>query len=116
MSTKAWISQRLIDIERALLTYTVTGTRGLERATDELVGGMHRRPGMLARVGASKTAQGIGLLLLLIQTTLQGVSTYEQISAPPPVGLVVIVEQLAPGTNVASLPEAPQVTPGTPDD
>jgi hypothetical protein len=114
-ATHAWITQRLVDIERALMTYTVTGTRGLERATDELLGGMHRRPGMLARLGASKTAQGIGLLLLLIQTTLQGVSAYDQISAQPSVGLVVVVEQLAPGANITALPVAPQTTPGNAD-
>jgi len=114
-ATKAWITQRLVDIERALTTYKVTGTRGLERATDELLGGMHRRPGMLARLGASKTALGIGLLLSLIQTTLQGVSTYEQISAPPPAGLVVVVEQLAPGANIPSLPVAPSITAGNAD-
>ena len=115
-ATKAWITQRLVDIERSLLTYKVTGTRGLERATDELLGGMHRRPGMLTRLGASKTAVGIGLLLSLIQTTLQGVSTLEQLSAPPPAGLVVVVEQLAPGANVPSLPVAPRVTPDDGDD
>ena len=111
-ATKAWITHRLVDIERALLAYKVTGTRGLERATDELLGGMHRRPGMLARLGVSHTAQGLGLLLLLIQTTLQGVSTYDQISAPPPDGFVVVVEQLAPGANVSSLPMAQQIAPG----
>lgn len=105
-ATKSWISQRLVGIERALMTYKITGTRGLERAADELLGGIHRRPGMLARVGASKTAQGIAMLLMLIQTTLQGVSTYEQIAAPPPAGLVIVVEQLAPGTNVTTSPAA----------
>jgi hypothetical protein len=114
-ATKAWITQRLVDIERALTTYKVTGTRGLERATDELLGGMHRRPGMLPRLGASKTALGIGLLLSLIQTTLQGVSTYEQISAPPPAGLVVVVEQLATRANIPSLPVAPSITAGNAD-
>ena len=108
--TKAWITQRLVDIERALLTYKVAGTRGLERATDELLGGMHRRPGVLEQLGASKTGQGIGLLLLLIQTTLAGVSAYEQISASPPAGLVIVVEHLAPGANVTPLPVAPQIT------
>jgi len=111
-AAKVWITHRLVDIERALLSYKVTGTRGLERATDELLGGMHRRPGMLTRLGASHAAQGIGLLLLLIQTTLQGISTYEQISAPPPDGFVLVVEQLAPGANATSLPIAPQLTPG----
>jgi hypothetical protein len=109
--TKNWITERLADIERALSTYKVTGTRGLERAADELLGGLHRRPGLVARLGRGDTAKGIAFLLLLIQTTLQGASTFEQVTAPtaPPPGVTIIVQQLSPGLNVDSLPTAPRI-------
>jgi len=106
--TKNWIIERLTDIERALSTYTVTGARGLERAADELIGGLHRRPGVMARVGGSQVAQGIAFFLLLIQTTLQAASTFEQLAAPPapPTGVTIIVQQLTPGLPADSPPKA----------
>ena len=106
--TKNWIIERLADIERALSRYKVTGTGGLERAADELIGGLHRRQGIMARIGGSNVANGIAFFLLLIQTTLQTASTFEQLAAPPapPTGVTIIVQQLAQRLDVDSLPMA----------
>lgn len=62
---RMWLVSRLHDIRRALQMYFLNGTAGVEQATDEIVGGLARRPGFLSRLASSKSATGLAILLSL---------------------------------------------------
>lgn len=59
---KDFVQARLAEVERALLEATLTGTPAIERATDALIGAMHRRPDLWERIAETRWAQRLGKL------------------------------------------------------
>jgi hypothetical protein len=55
----AWLVDRLIDIERALLHYRVTGLGPVELSVDATVVGVMRRPNFFVWLNKSDTGQGV---------------------------------------------------------
>lgn len=93
-------------LEREVSEDTLTSLRS---TTDETVGGLHRRQGWLARLGASKVAAGVAHLLMVIDVTLQSAAAIQALTtdpAPSP-AVTVIVQQVAPNILTPSVGPSP---------
>lgn len=60
LDVKQFVLVRLEDVEKALREVLITGSPGVERATDSLIGAMRRRPDMWERIGQSKWGPRLG--------------------------------------------------------
>lgn len=60
VDVKRFVLRRLADVETRLREARLTGTPGIEAATDALIGAMHRRPDMWDRVAQTKWGPRLG--------------------------------------------------------
>lgn len=70
VETKDFLLSRLQEVESALREALLTGTVRIERATESLIGAMHRRPDLWDRIAATKWGprvknMAVGLCLAL---------------------------------------------------
>jgi hypothetical protein len=98
---QAWLLDRLLEIERALLHHRVTGFAGVANSLDKAVGGLRRRPDLFARLNQSDSAQGVmsclNLLLNVVTAATIFVAPSNQLPpAPPPTPVIQLGERVCP--------------------
>ncbi len=112
--TKAWIVERLSEVERALRDVEIRGHRGVEESVDRLVGGLRRKPHLLQRLSGSKVATAVVATLTALDIALNSAANLHELmegksAAPSPV--VVEIQQ---ETHVdVEFPLAPALPPAT---
>ncbi len=85
--TKEFVLIRLAAVERALLDALLTGTPGIERATEALVGSMHRRRDLWNQIKGTPLGERItkvGLALCFALGTVNGAPVLMPGDAPKP--------------------------------
>lgn len=107
--TKDFVLLRLIEVERGLREALLTGTPGIERATDSLIGAMHRRPDMWDRVSSTKWGPRIAKLagaLVLTIGSVGGLPALMPGDQPQP-GVTNIVQiHVENSTQIDGVPQA----------
>lgn len=96
--TKAWIVERLSEVERALRDVEIRGHRGVEEAVDRLVGGLRRKPVVLQRLAGSKVAQVVIATVTALDIALNSAANLKELTegeAAPPSPVVVEIQQEA---------------------
>lgn len=78
--TKAWIVERLAEVERALRDLNIRGHRGVEESVDRLVGGLRRRPYLLQRLGESKVATAVVATLTALDIALNSAANLHELT------------------------------------
>jgi hypothetical protein len=94
--TKAWIVERLSEVERALRDVEIRGHRGVEEAVDRLVGGLRRKPHLLLRLSGSKVAKAVVALVMALDIALNSAANLHELTqgeAAPPSPVVVEIQQ-----------------------
>lgn len=108
---RAWLIDRLREVEQALVDVRLRGYSGVEAATDRLVGGLLRQPHRSEAVKKSRIATGFVALLTALDLTLNVAANLDQITSGPPQPSQVIL-QIQQQTDVrVDLPQLPRGRP-----
>jgi hypothetical protein len=94
--TKAWIVERLSEVERALRDVEIRGHRGVEESVDRLVGGLRRKPHLLQRLAGSKVAKAVVATVMALDVALNSAANLHELTqgeAAPPSPVVVEIQQ-----------------------
>ncbi len=90
--TRAWVVERLSEVERALRDVATRGHRGVEESVDRLVGGLRRKPYLLQRLATSKVAHGVVSTVVALDLALNGAANIKQLTQGDPSPSPVVVE------------------------
>jgi hypothetical protein len=96
--TKAWVVERLSEVERALRDVEIRGHRGVEESVDRLVGGLRRKPHLLQRLGGSTVAKAVVATVMALDIALNSAANLHELTegdAAPPSPVVVEIQQEA---------------------
>ena len=94
--TKAWIGDRLSEVERALRDVEIRGHRGVDESVDRLVGGLRRKPFLLDRLGGSKVATAVVATVTALDIALNSAANVKELTkgeTAPPSPVVVEIQQ-----------------------
>lgn len=94
--TKAWIVERLSEVEGALRDVNIRGHSGVDESVDRLVGGLRRKPHLLQRLGGSKVATAVVATLTALDIALNSAANVKELTkgeSAPPSPVVVEIQQ-----------------------
>lgn len=72
LNLKQFVISRLSEVESAIRNATLTGTYGIERATDSLIGSFRREPGMWQRIFEGASGELLAGLVMALVVALGG--------------------------------------------